>query len=295
MINIKPYLSRFREWEEIYVVINYNSEQNDKLLNIWFTEILEGNSIIPFFNGNATLRNSDGFEVVRKDLPKEQYIHELPYSIEWYDGRIYSWVNYFPKLRYQRELQEKMWVWITITEKNWVLMIVSDPIKVSSISEFKVKNTVNMFLEIFWEPNIVNENFTIFGSWKIRRFNFEFIKKWKYPWDKIKESIYNPVSKTYKPMAKKVILDRWDNIHKYVPDFIWTWKAGFRGYVCFWFEWKNMFFLESSLLGNATYVFDENWEDISQLTKAEILKWKLQKYRIIHWPSWESEINRLLW
>ena len=45
--------------------------------------------------------------------------------------------------------------------------------------------------------------------------------------------------------------------------------------------------------GNATYVFEENWEELSKLTKAEIIRGKLQKDRIIHRENWDHYIIRL--
>ena len=41
-------------------------------------------------------------------------------------------------------------------------------------------------------------------------------------------------------------------------------------------------------------VYAENWEELSKLTKAEILKENLQDVRIIHNNNWQQEIRDLL-
>ena len=47
-------------------------------------------------------------------------------------------------------------------------------------------------------------------------------------------------------------------------------------------------------LGNATYVFDKDWEELSKLTKAQILDEGLQRDRVIHRKGWHQRIRHLL-
>ena len=57
------------------------------------------------------------------------------------------------------------------------------------------------------------------------------------------------------------------------------------------FKEKNIYTLESLYYGNATYIFDERWEELSKKTKAEILNEKLQTDRVIHRKSWDDKIK----
>lgn len=52
--------------------------------------------------------------------------------------------------------------------------------------------------------------------------------------------------------------------------------------------------LESVYPNNVTYVFGKNWEELSKLTKAEILNGNLQDVRIIHNNNWQQEIRNML-
>ncbi|ENG3828803.1 hypothetical protein ABT413_003610 [Acinetobacter baumannii] len=52
--------------------------------------------------------------------------------------------------------------------------------------------------------------------------------------------------------------------------------------------------LESEYPDNATYIFDSNnWEDLSKLSKTEILKGNLAKQRIFHDKDWTIKIDQL--
>jgi hypothetical protein len=70
-------------------------------------------------------------------------------------------------------------------------------------------------------------------------------------------------------------------------------QAGFSGYLIFGFTSRNLFICESVFYGNATYVFESDWEKLSKLSKAEILNQDLQKDRIIHREGWERKIATL--
>ena len=71
-------------------------------------------------------------------------------------------------------------------------------------------------------------------------------------------------------------------------------KGGFGGYFVFGFPKLDIFILESIYLGNATYVFGDDWQRLSQLTKADILNGQLHKERVIHRSGWKERIQQLL-
>lgn len=71
-------------------------------------------------------------------------------------------------------------------------------------------------------------------------------------------------------------------------------EAGFTGYFVFGFPAKKLFVLESIYSDNATYVLDEDWEQISRLTKAEILDQGLHQERLVHRVGWHTLVKKLL-
>ena len=53
--------------------------------------------------------------------------------------------------------------------------------------------------------------------------------------------------------------------------------------------------LENLEYGNALYVFEENWEELSKLSRSELIRRRdPQVHRIPHLPGWQSAIRQLL-
>jgi len=73
-----------------------------------------------------------------------------------------------------------------------------------------------------------------------------------------------------------------------------TGNGGFNDYVVFGFNNSDSYVLENSFAGNATYIFNNDWKTLSQLSKAEILAENLQEYRLIHKRNWKQKIREIL-
>jgi hypothetical protein len=70
--------------------------------------------------------------------------------------------------------------------------------------------------------------------------------------------------------------------------------GGFKDYVVFGFTEKDKYVLESPSLGNATYVLDGNWQEVSVLTKKEIIEEGLHEERVIHNRSWPRRVRQIV-
>ena len=154
-------------------------------------------------------------------------------------------------------------------------------------------HAVNLFLEIFGQCTVLSENLDEIIVAPVRRVNWDILPAGRRPWDKLKPFIEKILKQA--PEGRQPVIDyRLQMINRYGPEFVAVGRAGFHGYLIFGFPTKNLYLLESAYTGNATYVFAENWEKLSQLTKAEILTGKLQKDRLIHREGWETRVKRLL-
>lgn len=78
------------------------------------------------------------------------------------------------------------------------------------------------------------------------------------------------------------------------PEFVAIGTGGFHRYMVFGFPRKRLHILESAYYGNATYVFGNSWEELSKLSKAEILSGDLQKARLVHREAWTTEVDKFL-
>ena len=112
-------------------------------------------------------------------------------------------------------------------------------------------------------------------------------------WEKSKIKIVELLEKT-NIQNKEDTIDRFEYISRFNPDFMAIGNGGFNDYVVFGFNDKNLYVLENSFAGNATYIFNDDWKIISQLTKAEILKENLQAHRLIHKKNWKLQIKNIL-
>lgn len=48
------------------------------------------------------------------------------------------------------------------------------------------------------------------------------------------------------------------------------------------------------MLGNATYVFKDNWVEVSALSKKEILEGSLCDARLVHNKRWASALRQVI-
>lgn len=88
--------------------------------------------------------------------------------------------------------------------------------------------------------------------------------------------------------------DRIHFINQFNPDSIIQDTGGYTGYLAFGFKDKELFIFDSIKYGNATYIFEDDWEEVSKLTKKEIIRNDLAVDRIYHDNNWEQQIESYL-
>jgi hypothetical protein len=155
-------------------------------------------------------------------------------------------------------------------------------------------HSVNLVRELFGEAELLTENLAPFTGLKLRRLNWEVLPPGEMPWPQLRERL-DPVLKELGERKGPAVEYRLALLtEEFTPDFTAVGRAGFSGYLIFGFKDKDLYVLESVHYGNATYVFDEDWERLSQLSKAEILAEDLHEARVIHRETWEREIRNLL-
>jgi len=161
-------------------------------------------------------------------------------------------------------------------------------------NEAALVHKVNLMLELFGEVEVLRPDLTPFAPAHVRRLNWEVLPPGRHPWEKVRPAL-EPVIERAKDGNRPFLRHRWDAIGNFGPDFIAAGQGGFSGYVVFGFERLGFYVLESAVYGNATYVLGNDWQHLSQLTKAELLDGALHEERIVHGAdSWPARINELL-
>lgn len=269
-----------------------------RLINIGFTADLNvGETVLPSVIGPVTRFNAEGKNIIRRDLPKETIYRQ----IEWHwterhgDREVeQSDFRYVPYERYPRDFVPPPSVELQIAaDAEGNKLLVAGVFDYAPTNHQAIIHSINIILEIFRECEILTEDLQPIAPLVTRRLNWDILPPGAHPWERIKKSVA-PIVERAKKGNQSVILRRLEFMHQAVPELIAQGRGGFSGYVVFGFPRKNLYVLESLYYGNATYVFRENWERLSQLTKAEILSNNLQAARIVHQPGWEREIRRLL-
>ncbi|MBZ3935179.1 hypothetical protein [Methanimicrococcus blatticola] len=285
--------------KKIRIAIPYSTELNEKLERIGFTPSFEmGESVLPKKIGPATKKNAEGYEIIHKDRPKEIKISTRLWTRQEWAGRDHTRevtdLVQIPYERYPRTSILPYGVELMITkDQNNQKMITTSEILCDECNLELIKNTINMYLEIFGECHILLPNMNIIQPSQFKKLNWEILPHGQYPWEVRREQVRKFIEKASK--GNRATIDfRLETINSFHPDFTAMGLNGFNGYLIFGFTDKDIYILESTVINNATYILEKDWEELSKLTKREILSENLHKARIIHKLSWKNDITELL-
>jgi len=297
--NVEQYVKHIPQGNKIIIGISNPQRFPTILERIGFSkEYQSGETVLPPGDfGTVSIYNSEGKEFPRKDLPLETAYRQAEWQwTEWrgkYHTQRMSKIVDIPYKRYPREFIAPPSIELaTHIDQNEGLLVVSPEISNISGNYELLKHTVNLFLEIFGECEFFTDNLEKIRANNTVHLNWEILPKGKMPWEQFKKTI-EPLLKEAPKGNRPVLEYRLGIINKMEPDFRAVGRGGFHGYIIHGFTDKKLFILESMYYGNATYVFDDAWEELSKKTKAEILTEKLQKDRIVHLQGWEQKIIKL--
>lgn len=250
-----------------------------------------GEQVLPTIIGPITRFNSNGKQIIRRDLPKEIAYREAEINIF---GRGEYRTVYIPYERYQREPIPAPCIELTVVngaDNNPIL--VSKLLNNHTNNYGVIKHIINLFLEIFGECEILQENLLPAFNVPITRLNWSVLPTGNYPWQVLQPTIQGVIN-VVNQQRRNIVQRRFQVVSEFNPNFVAVGNAGFRGYVVFGFANKNFFVLESIYSGHATYILGANWPQLSQLTKEEILNQNLHLNRFIHNDQWEHQVRNLL-
>jgi hypothetical protein len=253
-----------------------------------------GEKILPSVFGSISSYNAKGKYKKLKNLPKETFYIEQSRDIKDWHGNYHSVSTSMRYKRFQTEFIDAPSQELTILENdNREKIVASDIFIVKEENKELIKHTINLFLELFAECNVVDDEFFSRQKTPIKKVSWKILPKGIITWEKLQEPLLELLNKT-NIESKYDTLKRFEFINSFSPDFVATGNGGFNDYVVFGFTDRDLYVLENSFAGNATYIFNNDWETLSQLSKAEILAENLQEYRLIHKRSWKQNIREIL-
>jgi len=294
--NLSLHLGIIEEGTPIIIGFRITDDLASKLNQIGFSDgINVGDAVLPAkIFGPKSRYNAEGKFLVHRDQPMETVYRWVEWHwIEWHGQEKVekSDLKPVPYERYPRELIKPPSIEFQIvsnTEGN--LFVIAPKITYTQENSELLTHTINLFLEIFGLCEIFTENLDSILTGTVRRLNWRILPPGRRPWAEMKE-LLEPMINEAKKGNQPAILDRFERINGRGPEFTAIGTAGFAGYVVFGFPDRDLYILESRFPGNATYIFNSNWEQLSKLSKGEILNNNLQEYRFIHSNHWYEQIN----
>lgn len=285
--------------ETVVVALRDINRLTDHLRRAGYSkELAVGETILPSAIGAVSRFNARGKYHIHKDQAKETYYTTRYWTRNEFRGRNTSeevtGIIEIPGKRYPRTLILPPSIELTITEDKAGTKILRAP-ELNFIEENDpdLIHVINLFLEHFGECEILSKDLSTASPAKLIRLNWDVLPQGKMPWAQLNSRL-TPIINRQPKGNRSIINKRHETIHAHGPDFVAVGNGGFDGYIVFGFPDKNIYILESTEVNNATYVLEWEWEELSQLSKAELLNNRLHKERLIHRTTWFSEINRIL-
>lgn len=291
--SVENYLFEIKKEDSFSIGLIGLAGIEDKLISIGFTQDLElGETVLPKIIGPISRFNADGGFIKRRDLPKETYYVSREWKWKDYQGTEYSKIVTFSRERIHRDPIPAPNVELQIIEVDSQKMLFANKIKKEEVNFEFAKHTINLLLELFGECDILDSEKKTIILPQVIRLNWKIFPKGDYIWENVEPIIKERIN-TQPNGNRPVISSRNEKISSKEPTFFAYGLGGFSDYTVYGFPKLNIYILESMNIGNATYVLDKNWEEITQLTKKDIIDNNLYKKRIIHSPDWEKEIDKL--
>lgn len=286
-INSTDFIDEFENKEFLIGIRITNNELNK--LNIKSFE--EGLAIEPSPKFGVNCRkNTNGYSYPDKKQDKVyRYITTIEWNLKDWGGYEHSGYSDIYRYAYPKvEIDPTNVEFVLRTDEKgneYIIANFSD-----TYDKVKVKLVINMFLEIFGFCEIFDENYKLLDlNNKIKRCNWELLPKGI----KIDNFIQKKINSKIKQKKKSFEEYRFNTIDSYNPKDIFCGTGGFTGYFAFIFE--NICCLECNYYGNATYIIPKiGWEEMSKMSKSEVLNSKEMIAKINHTSSWSSEFSKIM-
>ncbi len=256
-----------------------------------------GTTVLPNIVGPVSRFNAEGKWEVHRDQPKEsRYVRTVHWRwTEWNGPDRVEREDFRDIYRdcYPRDLVEPPSAELTFLFSGGQGYLVSEVLLKDEASFDRAKHVVNLFLELFGECEIVTADLVSLPTAVIKRVNWKMLPPGEYPWQKLEEHIRQSHGARSEGDLM-FIMDRQLTINNHGPDKIFVGQGGFSDYVAYQLSDRGIVVMESIRRDNAIYIFGEDWAEVSQLTKSEVLNGSRHLARIIHSKGWKDRLAQRL-
>lgn len=254
-------------------------------------------SIVPSANmGKYSDRNVNGMEVVRKDLPKETHYNSIE-SPNWGDSYNGTHTVNLPYKKYPRDFYPPRELEVLMTSKdvrpNLPTYIIS-----FQVQEVLDKRNKDFNVNLLENLNLLQENVGACGVEVATMALADYAKSLHVSWeilppgtlDETIERVFRGKSPT--TQEKDVTTERYNFFQTLKPKSLVFGQSGFRRYFGALLE-DDLVVFENIEYGNAIYIFFDNWEELSKLSRLDLLSGKFSTSfeRVIHTSGWKGKVK----
>ncbi|ELY3466087.1 hypothetical protein SMX26_000641 [Cronobacter universalis] len=253
-------------------------------------------SVIPDpLQGKYSLKNVFGEEIVRRDLPKETHYTEIE-SPNWGDSSNGTHTVRLPHEKYPRDIIPPKLIAIEINHKQSSGSHFIFNFRVTRILE---KNSSTFDDDLLFDLNLLQENLGKCGvenaDKPISTYADTLIVSWDIFPPGSKEEVLSRIfrGKNITPDKKNVAENRYDFFMSLEPKKIVTGNSTFSNYLGAMLE-DDLVVFENIEYGNAIYILYDNWDEISKLSRIDLLSGRAGNNfdRIIHSGNWKDEVRK---
>ncbi|RIV77684.1 hypothetical protein [Burkholderia pseudomallei] len=301
--NIAKYLDHLQP-SELYMLglaVDADVDVEKRLEELGFgIPLVPGQSLLPpTQKGPACRRNAAGYDIVHRDKPMETAYRQIEWHWTQFVGRYgteeMSKIVDVPYQRYPRTHVAPYSVELEIkVREDGKVFVVAGPFANELAHAAVATNTANMLRETLGGFEVLGKNLSDWVSAPVRRLHWHLLPPGKNPWESARPALEKLIERV--PAGNQGVLRaRLTAVGNKKPDFVAVGIGGFQGYTVFGFVKQGLCVLESPHVNNATYVLPmESWENVSQMTKAQILDARAHKARIVHTRSWFDALEQVL-
>ena len=251
--------------------------------------------------GTYSLRNIQGQEIVRRDLPMvtKTFSAETP---NWGD-----WSNGSHEISWDRDVYQRDFIPPKELEISIELLTTEPGESPIFVCRFRVeevlnKKTADFEASLFSNLNLLQENTGAADVFAADADANAYLKSISVYWEILppgerSEMLTHILAKFREPTKelREKLLDRYRVLEKLGPVAYISGTSGFQRYFGAQFA-DNLVVFENLEYGNAIYVMFDNWEELSKLSRIELLKNRpgFGFERIVHRAGWKDALKKLI-
>ena len=250
-------------------------------------------------SGKYSKRNLEGWEVVRKDLPK------ITKTFYWESPNFGDAATYGSSMRsrerevYQREYHEPRMHELQIELINSPVGEGGTYLIKFQITEVLDRNRPDFTDRLFFALNLLQENTGVAAVYRSDVTNEEFQRMTSLDWEVFPEGTADIVIESISRRVRPPSIEKQAKMRERIEMFnamrsrnIMIGSGGFGTYIGAEFA-DDLVVFENVNYGNALYILYENWEETSQKSRIDLLRGTDDKYyRIVHTQGWEDRFKK---